>query len=107
LRLTGRFPTGLELIGTSLLTHVCGQLNIEGMLFLDYPQRRPTRHEHIERLKQYLGLRSFTAEDQSIVTEFVRGQVHAGTPPEDLLGQTEEHIRAQRIVLPGVTVLGR
>ena len=107
IRLTGRFPTGLELIGQSLLTHVCGQLKIEGMLFLDYPQRRPTRHEHIERLKQYLGLRSFAADDQSIVTEFVREQVHAGTPPEDLLGQTEEHLRAQRIVLPGLTVLDK
>ncbi len=82
-RLTGRFPTGLELIGSSLLTHVCGQLNIEGMLFLDYPKRRPTRHEHIERLKQYLDLRSFTAADQSIVKEFVCQQVHIGQVGHD------------------------
>jgi uncharacterized protein DUF4158 len=51
-RLTGRFPTGFDLIGATLLAHVCAQLGLDGMLFLDYPQRQPTRYEHVERLKQ-------------------------------------------------------
>jgi Domain of unknown function (DUF4158) len=106
-RLTGRFPAGFELIGSTLLQHVCAQLRIEGMLFLDYPQRQPTRYEHIERIKQYLGLRSFGADDQAMVADFVREQVRAGTPPDDLPQYTEEHLRAERIVLPGVTVLDR
>jgi Domain of unknown function (DUF4158)/Bacterial regulatory protein, Fis family len=62
-RLTGRFPSNFELISLTLLAHVCAQLGIEGMLFLDYPQRQPTRYDHVERLKQYLGLRSFIADD--------------------------------------------
>jgi len=82
-------------------------LIIEGMLFLDYPQRQPTRYEHIERIKQYLGLRSFGADDQAMVADFVREQVRAGTPPDDLPQHTEEHLRAGLIVLPGVTVLDR
>jgi TnpA family transposase len=106
-RLTGRFPAGFELIGSTLLQHVCAQLRIEGMLFLDYPQRQPTRYEHIERIKQYLGLRSFGADDQAMVADLVREQVRAGTPPDDLPQHTEEHLRAGLIVLPGVTVLDR
>src|SRR5262249_26487891 len=47
------FPAGFELIGSTLLAHVCAQLRMEGMLFLDYPQRQPTRYKHIERIKQY------------------------------------------------------
>jgi hypothetical protein len=106
-RLTGRFPTNFELIGPTLLGHICAQLGLDGMLFLDYPQRQPTRHEHIERLKRYLGLRSFVADDQAVVADFVREQVRAGTPPDDLLEQCEEHLRTQRIVLPGITVLDK
>jgi len=106
-RLTGRFPANFELIGSTLLAHVCAQLRIEGMLFLDYPQRQPTRYEHIERIKQYLGLRSFVADDQAMAADFVREQVRAGTPPDDLLQHTEEHLRARQIVLPGVTVLDK
>jgi hypothetical protein len=59
-RLTGRFPHDLELIPRSVLGHICEQLKIDPPLFVDYPQRRPTRHEHTERLRTYLGLRNFT-----------------------------------------------
>jgi TnpA family transposase len=107
MRLTGRFPANFELISLTLLAHICAQLGIEGMLFLDYPQRQPTRYEHIERLKQYLGLRGFIADDQARVTDFVREQVRAGAPPDDILESTEEYLRAQQIVLPGVTVLDK
>jgi TnpA family transposase len=106
-RLTGRFPTGFDLVGPTLLAHVCAQLGLDGMLFLDYPQRQPTRYEHIERIKRYLGLRSFVAADQAVAADFVREQVRAGTPPDDLLEQSEEHLRTQRIVLPGITVLDK
>jgi hypothetical protein len=44
-RLRGRFPANFELIGSTLLAHVCAQLRIEGMLFPDYPQRQPTRFD--------------------------------------------------------------
>ena len=94
-RLTGRFPAGFELIGSTLLAHVCAQLRIEGMLFLDYLQRQPTRYEHIERIKQYLGLRSFGADDQAMVADFVREQVRAGTPPDD-------HVRQAPYILDGL-----
>jgi len=59
-RLTGRFPHDFELVPHSVLTHICAQLQIEPPLFVNYPQRRPTRHEHTERLRAYLGLRNFT-----------------------------------------------
>jgi len=106
-RLTGRFPADFELIGSTLLQHVCAQLRIEGMLFLDYPQRQPTRYEHVERIKQCLGLRSFVADDQAIVADFARELVRAGTPPDDLSQHMEEYLRARQIVLPGVTVLDK
>lgn len=105
IRLTGRFPSGFELLGTSLISHVCNQLGLEKMLFLDYPQRQPTRYEHAERLKRYLGLRGFVASDQNLVAEFVRQQIQTGVSPDEIPSQSEEYLREQMIVLPGVTVL--
>jgi len=67
-RLTGRFLYDLELVPRSLVAHICEQLALDVPLFLTYPQRRPTRAEHIERSKTYLGLRSFTAADRPLIT---------------------------------------
>jgi Domain of unknown function (DUF4158) len=89
------------LIGSTLLSHVCAQLRIEGVLFLDYPHRQPTRYDHIERIKQYLGLRSFVADDQAMAAGFVREQVRAGTPPDDLL----QHSASLRASIPGTRSL--
>jgi TnpA family transposase len=106
-RLTGRFPTQFEALSPSLLAHACAQLGLESLLFLDYPQRQPTRYEHIERLKRYLGLRTFTPDDHPPVNQFVREQVRAGVAPDDLLDRTEQYLRARQLVLPGVTVLDK
>jgi TnpA family transposase len=105
-RLTGRFPSSFDAIPASLLAHVCKQLKLAGLLFLDYPNRPATLHEHKERLKIYLGLRSFVPEQQpALVLDFVREQVRAGLVPDELTDRTEEHLRALHFVLPGVTIL--
>ena len=77
-RLTGRFPHDLELIPQSVLTHISAQLRVPPPLFVDYPQRRPTRHKHTERLKTYLGLQNFTHRDRTLVNTLVSERVRAG-----------------------------
>src|SRR5262245_34086575 len=74
-RLTGRFRCDLELVPRSLIAHICAQLALEVPLFVTYPQRRSTRAEHIERIKTYLGLRSFTAADRPLIIDYIREQV--------------------------------
>jgi Domain of unknown function (DUF4158) len=106
-RLMGRFPLDFSLVPRSLLTHVCEQLKLELPLFVLYPQRQPTRYEHVERLKTYLRLRLFTPNDIQQLMVDVRQQVRAGTRPHELLPTIEQQLRTRGIVLPGVTVLER
>jgi hypothetical protein len=107
-RLTGRFPIHFDLLPGSLLAHVCKQLKIAGLLFLDYPQRPATLHQHKERIKAYLSLRNFVQEEhQALIIDFVREQVRAGMTPDELTDRTEEQLRSLKFVLPGVTVLQR
>jgi hypothetical protein len=74
-------------------------------LFLNYPQRRSTRQEHIDRIRQYLGLRPFTESDRDGVKAFVDERVCVGMRLHELLPQTEQMLRQQHFVLPGLTVL--
>lgn len=106
-RLTGRFPHDFELISPGVLKHVCDQLAIAVPLFISYPPggRRPTRHEHIERIKTYLGLRSFLEEDKALRHDYIDSQVIEGSRPHELLDNTERMLRDQHVTLPGVTVL--
>src|SRR5262249_21518553 len=104
-RLLGRFPYDFELLPKDLLAHICAQLEVDVPLFLNYPQRRPTRQEHIDRIRQYLGLRPFTESDRDGVKAFVDEQVRAGSRLHELLPQTEKMLRQRHLVLPGLTVL--
>jgi hypothetical protein len=104
-RLLGRFPYDFELLPKDLLAHTCGQLEMDVPLFLNYPLRRSTRQEHIHRIRQYLGLRPFTESDRDGVNAFVDEQVRAGLRLHELLPRTEQALRQQHIVLPGLTVL--
>src|SRR5206468_8176191 len=106
-RLTGRFLYDFSLVPHSLLAHVCEQLGLEVPLFVVYPQRQPTRYEHIERLKAYLGLRTFTRDDHPLIAAHIRQQVRASARLHQLLPSTEQMLRTHSIVLPGVTVLER
>ena len=81
MRLTGRFLYDFALVPRSLLTHICEQLSLEPPLFVVYPQRQPTRYEHVERLKVYLGLRSFTQK-------ITRADCRAYPPPGPRGGPT-------------------
>jgi TnpA family transposase len=110
IRLLGRFPHDFELIPHSLITHICEQLFINDIpLFISYPPkgRRPTRHEHTERIRTYLGLLNFTDSHKELVTAFVDQLVRQGERPHLLLNKTEQMLRQHHLVLPGVTVLER
>ena len=106
-RLTGRFLQDFELVPRSLLVHICEQLNLKTPLILTYPARQPTRYEHVERIRTYLGLRSFKQTDNEMVASHVRARARAGARLHELLADTERMLREQKIVLPGVTVLER
>jgi urease gamma subunit len=106
-RLTGRFLQDFELVPRSLLVHICEQLNLKTPLILTYPARQPTRYEHVERIRTYLGLRYFKRTDNEMVASHVRARVRAGARLHELLADTERMLREQKIVLPGVTVLER
>ena len=87
-----------------MVAHICEQLRWETPLILTYPQRQPTRYEHSERIKSYLGPRSFKQTDNDVVVGQVRERVRAGARLHELLADVEELLRERKIVLPGVTV---
>ncbi len=75
-RLTGRLPrqTPIE-VAEDLLLYVAQQLGFEERahtLLDQYAARQPTISEHTERVKRYLGFRTFEREDHERLRDFVR-----------------------------------
>jgi TnpA family transposase len=104
-RLTGRFPYDFAVIPRSVMRHVCEQLHLDPPLLLAYPQRRQTRHHHIQHIRRYLGLDIFTQAHHQLVMKHVENRVRTGARPHELLTSTEQMLRRHHLVLPGVTVL--
>jgi len=104
-RLTGRFPHDFDMLPRRFLQHVCQQLKLNAPLFLNYPQREPTRREHIARLREYLGSRSLAHDDQELIVRHVTERLRSGERQYELLASAEQMLRAQHIILPGVTTL--
>lgn len=104
-RLTGRFPHDFDMLPRRFLQHVCQQLKLSAPRFLNYPQREPTRREHVARLREDLGLRSFAREDQELIVRHVTERVRGGERQDELLASAEQMLRAQHLILPGVTTL--
>lgn len=71
----------VDLLSPNLIAHVSRQFQINPPGALYYPQRRPTRYEHVTRLKAYLGLRSFASEDSALAAEHARERIRSARVP--------------------------
>src|ERR1051326_8249281 len=49
-RLTGRFPKDLSFVSANLLEHLYKQFHLPPLATLTYPQRQPTRIEHMAQI---------------------------------------------------------
>ena len=63
LRGQGRFLSDYELVGVRIINHLCRQLNLPPVLFVNPPQREATDLEHEHRIQDHLGFRPF---DQAV-----------------------------------------
>jgi hypothetical protein len=106
-RLTGRFPKDLSVVSTNLIARLCKQFHLPSPATLIYPQRQPTRIEHMTQIRSYLGLRRFVAGDAVMIEAAVCQRVREGARLHELLADAEGALRQQQVVLPGLTVLDR
>ena len=108
LRFLGTFlpvPTQVPAVVVQTLAQ---QLHLTAEAWIDQYTRPNTLHDHQVQLVAYLGFHAFEGRQAFRLTRWLYAQVLTSTVrPSALFDLATAHLVAQRVVLPGVTVLAR
>jgi TnpA family transposase len=107
LRYIGFSPDDLETVPTMALALVAGQLQTSPAVLRDYGARSQTRTQHLQQIQLYLGFRDATPEDFSALADWLLTRALEHDKPSLLLQLACEHLRAEKIIRPGVTRIER
>ncbi|WP_344315970.1 DUF4158 domain-containing protein [Acrocarpospora pleiomorpha] len=106
-RMLGVFLTEDPLaVPPGVVAFVADQLALDPSDFAGYGQRQQTVYEHAWEIRELLGYRDFSAGEAEI-REFVAARVWSSVEgPRALFDRARVHLLKERILLPGITVLG-
>ena len=107
IRLYGRFLSEANDLSPRIINYLNGQLGLPPSLVVKVPNREATYIKHRRNILSYLGFRKFDEEAQIKLKAWIEQQAHQGELPDELLQRSERRLLADRIVLPGRSVLKR
>lgn len=106
-RLYGRFLNQVHDLSPHIINYLGQQLALPPSLAIAVPERKATYTEHRHNILKHLGFQKFDEAAQTKLETWLEQQAHLGLLPEALFLQTEHYLLAQRILLPGPSVLER
>ena len=106
-RLYGRFLTHVHELSPHIINYVGQQLGLPPSLAVEVPERKATYTDHRHHIMTYLGFQPFDAQAQAHLEAWIAQEARRGTLPEALFQQAEHQLLAQRVLLPGPSVLER
>jgi TnpA family transposase len=107
LRRYGRFLEDFGGVPVRILNYIGRQLGLAPALSLDRSDREATEVGYEQRLREYLGYRSFDAATRANLEEHLRSWLAQGMLPEGLRQQTEEVLRFWRVIPPADSTVHR
>jgi hypothetical protein len=108
LRFLGTFLPEPTQVPAVVVQTLATQLGVDPAELAGYRRRPNTWHEHQPRILAYLGYQPYDAQQSFRLTRWLYAQVLTSTVrPSVLVDLATAHLVAQRVVLPGVTVLAR
>ena len=90
LRTHGRFLPDYETVGVRITNHLCRQLDLPPVLFVNPPQREATDLEHEHRIRDYLGFRPFDQTVQDQLERSVQALAEQGHPVAEIFRATKD-----------------
>jgi TnpA family transposase len=107
LRQYGRFLDRYQEVPVRILNHVNRQLGLTPLVSLPEAERDATESSHQQRLREYLGYRTFDDEARSLLEQHLRSRVAQGAWPEDLFDSAMDALRFWKVVPPAVATIER
>ena len=106
-RLYGRFLNQVHDLSPHIINYLGQQLDLPPSLAVEVPERKATYTDHRQNIMAYLGFQRFDGHAQEQLETWIEQQARLGMLPDGLFQQAETHLLAQRVLLPGPSVLER
>jgi hypothetical protein len=106
-RLYGRFCAQVHDLSPHIGHYLGRQLDLPPSLALEVPDRKATYTEYRQHILTYLGFQRFDDAAHTQLTTWLQQHARQALLPETLFQQAEHYLLAQRILLPGPSVLER
>lgn len=107
LRAHGRLLDDYRKAPLRIINHLSRQLDLPPVLLLDRPRRDPTGRVQAQRIRRYLGVRSFDRTAEADLRDWVRQGAVEGRSVIELLRRAEGRLRTWQAMVPGASTLER
>jgi hypothetical protein len=107
LRAHGRFLDDYRQAPLRIVNHLSRQLDLPPVLLLDRPRRDPTGRVQAQRIRRYLGIRSFDRAAEADLRDWIRQGAVEGRSVIELLRRAEDRLRAWQVMVPRASTLAR
>jgi TnpA family transposase len=107
LRVHGRFLSDFDAVGVRITNHLCRQLDLPPVLFVNPPRREATDLGHERRIREYLGVGPFEPAAQERLEREVQALAEQGHPVAEVFRRAEGLLRSWKVILPAPTTLER
>jgi TnpA family transposase len=107
LRYPGWSLTDVEPIPDYIIQYIAKQINANPDSFSLYAQRDPTKHEHMEEIRQVYGYQNFSLSTYRELAQYLLKHALQNGNSMYLLRTVQEELRNRKIILPGVTTIER
>lgn len=107
LRLYGRFLAEANGLSPRIVNYLNNQLGLPPSLTVATPEREATFSEYRKNILNYLGFSKYNDEAQARLQKWLEQQALQANLPDELFLRAERYLLAERVVLPGASVLER
>ena len=107
LRLIGFVPSDLATAAAEVVRFVADQVDAEPTDLASYSSRAHTQSDHVTAVEAHLGFRRTDRGDLKALSDWLVERAMEHDRPLVLFRLACEHLRSERLVRPGVTVLER
>lgn len=107
LRYPGRLLSPGEVIPEPVIMYLAAQLGLSAEALAEYAIREETRHEHLAKLREVYGYRSFSGVAATNLKTWLAEQAEKATTNENLVQRFIVKCRRTQIILPAVSTIER
>ncbi|MCM3715488.1 Tn3 family transposase [Alkalihalobacillus oceani] len=90
-----------------IIEYIASQIDVNPNSFSLYAQREPTKHEHMEEIRQVYGYQNFSLGNYRKAAQFLLNHALQNGNSMYLLRTAQEELRNQKIILPAMTTIER